>query len=99
MSSDAFTHRAYCSQPGALTAVADCDLFGHTRVDGGRLLETVCSGCACHKVVLHSDSTSVIAWYTCPECGCEWSVRLRGRHPAQIIVSRGGLDSLQETPP
>jgi len=95
MSSEVYTHRGCRSQPDALAAAADCDLFGRTRAGGGRLLETICSGCARHRVVPDSDSTPVIAWYTCPECGCEWSVRLRGSHPAQIIVSRDGLDSIE----
>jgi len=39
-----------------------------------------CPGCET-AVGAASDSSGVIAWFTCPACGHDWSVRLRNGRP------------------
>jgi hypothetical protein len=44
-----------------------------------------CPRCARPAVEAAPDSSPVIAWFTCPACGCDWSARLRDGRPATIV--------------
>jgi hypothetical protein len=48
-------------------------------------LTMTCPRCARPAVEAAADSSPVIAWFTCPACGCDWSARLRGGHPATVV--------------
>jgi hypothetical protein len=48
-------------------------------------LTMTCPRCTRPAVEAAPDSSSVIAWFTCPACGCDWSARLRGGRPATVV--------------
>ena len=56
-------------------------------VDIDHLRETSCPECGAQSDV-HPDSSPAVGWYTCPNCGCEWSARWRGASIASVIVTR-----------
>jgi predicted RNA-binding Zn-ribbon protein involved in translation (DUF1610 family) len=43
-----------------------------------------CPNCG-QSTAADPDSTSVIGWYTCPQCSETWSARLRDGRPAAVL--------------
>lgn len=35
------------------------------------------------------DSTWIVAWYSCPRCGHDWSARIRNGRPDQALAEDG----------
>lgn len=51
-------------------------------------LTMTCPRCGRGDVEADADGSLVIAWFTCPACGYDWSARLRnGRPDAAISIS------------
>lgn len=48
-------------------------------------LTMACPRCHHAEVVAEPDSSRVIAWFTCPACGCDWSARLRNGRPDEEV--------------
>lgn len=44
-----------------------------------------CPGCEETAVQAAPDSSGVIAWFTCPTCGHDWSARLRNGRPQPVV--------------
>lgn len=44
-----------------------------------------CPGCDETAVEAAPDSSGIIAWFTCPACGHDWSARLRNGRPQPVV--------------
>lgn len=64
------------------------------------LLEIAAMSCpVCGRTVTPAaDSTWVVAWYSCPQCGHDWSTRIRNGRPdvAHLISAFGDAPSRKE---
>jgi hypothetical protein len=92
-----FTHRCEISPPAA-TAMAralcvrafSCGTGVAPDDDMPRELPVTltmpCPRCEETRVEAASDSSPVIAWFTCPACGYDWSARLRNGRPEPAAV-------------
>jgi hypothetical protein len=40
------------------------------------------------------DSTWVVAWYSCPQCGHDWSTRIRNGRPDLALTVNTSIDML-----
>ena len=48
----------------------------------GSLMTTRCPHCGLPDVPAWPERSTVIAWFTCPSCGHDWSARVRNGRPA-----------------
>lgn len=47
----------------------------------GSLVTTRCPHCGLPDVPAWPERSAVVAWFTCPSCGHDWSARLRNGRP------------------
>jgi len=61
--------------------------MGMTRSLRPAILSMRCPHCGLSDVAAAPDRSGVIAWFTCPRCGHDWSARLRnGRPVAETVI-------------
>lgn len=60
------------------------------------LLETAAMSCpVCESTVAPApDSTWVVAWYSCPQCGYDWSTRIRNGQPDPAYAVRTSIEKM-----
>ena len=52
----------------------------------GSMVTTRCPHCGLPDVSAWPERSAVIAWFTCPSCGHDWSARLRNGRPVADYV-------------
>jgi len=68
------------------TTVADVAGMGR-EIRPGLIVTTRCPHCGMPDVPAWPERSGVIAWFTCPSCGHDWSARLRnGRPVAEQLI-------------
>jgi len=80
---------AHWQRPGMIDVVSAgtiVALHTHMSMSFSATAAASCPTCG-RRVEPEPDSTWVIAWYSCPRCGHEWSARIRNGRPDMSATS------------